>query len=281
MSEYPQFYDNIHEWPGAQDPVEFRRLVSLIPEKRINARFENKPGHPTLLHQACKNGHVHVVRALLCHPHIDVNSRDGYEGTPFITAAEYGQVECFKLLLDDDRVLTDASDKSGSGALYHAAEYNFLNIIKWWVASGKVVDFGEPFARNRVYEVAERQFDFNRRNPDRGGDALKVKELLPRIEKERDQVTFEIQREFGLIDRLAGKSYALVVFVSDGLLCVDSLQHPKNGGRPNAVRFFKIARKLPLELQMLLCLRCTGATHDIIPCKETEAAFKSLAEKLK
>jgi len=47
-----------------------------------------------------------------------------------------------------------------------------------------------------------------------------------------------------------------------------------------AARFFLIARQLPLELQMVLCFRLVGSAKEIIPGKESEAAFKSLATRI-
>jgi len=65
-----------------------------------------------------------------------------------------------------------------------------------------------------------------------------------------------------------------VVFVSDGLLQVKDTITPS----PTA-RFFSIARRLPLELQMVLCFRQVGSDKEIIRGKASEAAFKELARK--
>ena len=80
--------------------------------------------------------------------------------------------------------------------------------------------------------------------------------------------------ELGLLDELAAEMFALVVFVSDGLLQVnETTSNP-------AARFFRIATQLPLELQMVLCFRQVGSCKEIIPGKEREVAFKELARKL-
>jgi len=47
-----------------------------------------------------------------------------------------------------------------------------------------------------------------------------------------------------------------------------------------AARFISIAAQLPLELQMVLCLRQMGSDKEIIPGKESEVAFKELAKRL-
>jgi len=68
--------------------------------------------------------------------------------------------------------------------------------------------------------------------------------------------------------------FALVVFVSDGLLQIkDTTPSP-------AARFFNIARSLPLELQMVMCHRVVGSCQEIIQDNDSEMAFQSLAESL-
>ena len=80
--------------------------------------------------------------------------------------------------------------------------------------------------------------------------------------------------ELGFVDKLAAEMFALVVFVSDGLLQVkDTTPSP-------AARFFTVAAQLPLELQMVLCFRQVGSPKEIIGVKDSEVAFKELARKL-
>ena len=80
--------------------------------------------------------------------------------------------------------------------------------------------------------------------------------------------------ELGFLDDLAAEMFALVVFVSDGLLQInDTTPSP-------AARFFSIATQLPLELQMVLCYHVVGETKEIISGKDSEVAFKELARRL-
>ena len=80
--------------------------------------------------------------------------------------------------------------------------------------------------------------------------------------------------EIGWYNEAAAEIFALMVFVSDELL-----QFKVTTPTP-AARFFNIARRLPLELQMIICHRVVGSTKEIIPGKDSEVAFKSLAESL-
>ena len=80
--------------------------------------------------------------------------------------------------------------------------------------------------------------------------------------------------ELGWYDEGAAEMFALVVFVSDGLLQIkDTTPSP-------AARFFSIVVQLPLELQMVLCYRLVGSGKEIISGKESEVAFKELARRL-
>ena len=69
--------------------------------------------------------------------------------------------------------------------------------------------------------------------------------------------------------------FALVVFVSDELLQVNDTTTTTP-----AARFFSIAKRLPLELQIVLCHCAVGSGKEIISGKDSEVAFKSLAESL-
>ena len=85
--------------------------------------------------------------------------------------------------------------------------------------------------------------------------------LLERFKSDAVQTRHAMRVELGWYDEAAAEMFALVVFVSDGLLQInDTTPSP-------AARFFNIARQLPLELQMVLCHRVVGSAKDIIPGK--------------
>jgi len=84
-----------------------------------------------------------------------------------------------------------------------------------------------------------------------------------------------VRVELGLLDALAAEMFALVVFVSDGLMQINDTTTPSP-----AARFFTIATQLPLELQMVLCHRLVGSARENIPGKDSEVAFKELAKRL-
>jgi len=102
-----------------------------------------------------------------------------------------------------------------------------------------------------------------------------VATLLERFRIDAAQTRHAMRVKLGLLDDLAAEMFAMVVFVSDGLLQVKDTTTPSP-----AARFFRIARNLPLEFQMVLCYRVVGSAKEIIPGKESEVAFKKLARRL-
>jgi len=96
------------------------------------------------LHLACSNGHDPVVAILLAHPAINVNAKGKFGWTPFLRACHCGQTKCVRLLLQDARVNIDERNRDGFTALREAASGGHVEVIKWWIASGREIDFGKP-----------------------------------------------------------------------------------------------------------------------------------------
>ena len=103
----------------------------------------------------------------------------------------------------------------------------------------------------------------------------KVVTLLERFKENPGGTKHVMRVDLGWYGALAAEIFALVVFVSDGILRINHTTTPSP-----AARFFDIAKLLPLELQMLLCFRQVGSAKEIIRGKESEVAFKELARKL-
>jgi len=90
---------------------------------------------------------------------------------------------------------------------------------------------------------------------------------------------YELRVKLGVLDALAAEIFALTVFMCDELLQL----RPSlitSSSNPAVVRFFTLASKLPMELQMILCRRAVGSMKQNILRKDSEAAFKSLARIL-
>ena len=166
--------------------------------------------------------------------------------------------------MKDSRVKVNAPDNEGHTPLWCAAVCGYLDITKWWIASGREMNLGTPGEVDKTDAI---------------GGAKKwgmteVVTLLERFKSDAAQTRHAVRVELGWYDEAAAEIFALVVFVSDGLLQVDDTTPAP------AARFFNIARRLPLELQMVLCFRQVGSDKETIPAKDSEVAFKELAMRL-
>ena len=124
------------------DAKELAELMRQNPGFDVNMD-QNGHGY-TLLHHPCDgNSRSAVIPLLVAHPDIDANVKNKYGGTPFYYAY-YGHPSCVREMLKDSRVKVNEPDKDGWTPLWWAAFNGFLDIIKWWIASGREMDLGTP-----------------------------------------------------------------------------------------------------------------------------------------
>ena len=183
--------------------------------------------------------------------------------TPFALACWCGHPSCVREMLKDSRVKVNEPDENGCTPLWYAARWGYLDIVRWWIASGREMDLGRPGDIDRTDAIGKAK---------RRGKT-EVATLLERFKNNPEETRHLMRVEHGWYDQLAAEMFALVVFVSDGILQVKDTTTP-------AASFFAIATQLPLELQMVLCHRQVGSGKEIIPGKESEVAFKELAKRL-
>ena len=165
----------------------------------------------TLLHEACfGDGRSPVIPLLLAHPDIDVNARgmDGY--TPFYWAC-YGYPSCVREMLKDSRVKVNEPANDGYTPLGYAAYQGSLDIIKWWIASGREMDFGKPGDDSKTDAIGWARWQ----------GRTEVAALLERFRSDATQTRHAMRVELGWYDSTAAEMFALVVFVSDGLLQIN------------------------------------------------------------
>jgi len=216
------------------------------------------------LHRACNNGHDAAVTILLAHPDINVNARNDFGCTPFVWCCTGRHASTLRLMLNDPRVQVNQPDDDGTTPLQEILKSGSLDVLKWWIASGREMHLGEP---GKVQgDIKESYYSM---------EALaEAVSLFERFNTTPKETRHAIRKELGWYDGMA-QVFALVVFVSDGLLQVS--QGDEAATSP-AARFFLISRRLPLELQMIVCCRVMGSSDEIIPGQATEAAFKNLAK---
>ena len=110
-----------------------------------------------------------------------------------------------------------------------------------------------------------------------------VVSLMQRFLANPAQTRHKVRVKLGMLNELAAEVFALTFFLCDELLQLQPAFHPAAATpdpAPAATRFFSIAAKLPMELQMILCHRVVGSDKQNILYQDSEAAFKSLVRIL-
>ena len=137
------------------DAKKMAELIRQDPGFKVNMAVGG-PGW-TLLHFACEvDSRSAVIPLLLAHPGINVNARNKWGSTPFSCTCANGHTSCVRELLKDSRVKVAEAYRDGTTPLFWAAFWGRLDVIKWWIASGREIDLGKPGDANTgAIEVAK------------------------------------------------------------------------------------------------------------------------------
>jgi hypothetical protein len=227
----------------------------------------------TALHRASQNGHVEVVKVLLTHPHINVNCKSNFGWTPLSHVCYEGGESIVCVLLKDHRVNVTMTDHKQRTPLWLASCGGYDGVVELLMASGR--DLGDI----KNTKAAWGGKDYTVLEIARDRRYSKVVSLLESFLANPSQTRYEIRIKLGVFDELSAAVFALIVFVCDDLL---QLRHTASVSSiiDQTVRFFSIATKLPMEVQMILCCRAVGSMKQNILRKDSEPAFKSLARSL-
>jgi hypothetical protein len=276
--EYVAFLDSLQVTPtslyfaalrGRENEV--MEILMMDPTVDVNWRFE-QDGR-TALHGACFNGRSKIVSMLLAHPDVDVNKKSKKGETPFMLACKVRDFSIL-LMLRDSRVQVNEPENGGSTPLTSAAREGELDVIQWWIATGREIDLGTPGDEKTDVILATRpKNDWD----DAGNRRRKeLASLLERFRENPSQVRHKVRLKLDWYNQEPPRLFAVVVFLSDGLLQVKGNQQNNDVAK----RFLNIARRLPLELQMILCHCAVGSTGMNISGRDSEDYFKDLAEVL-
>jgi len=172
-----------------------RRILAENPNVNVNWENEGRFYHGwTALHKAIAEGYDRIVSLLLAHSEINVNQRDSddvHGQTPFHWACFSGMTSCARLLLEDARVGNlNEPNNEGYTPLWNAASGGYLDVIKWWIASGRDMDLGQPGnERTDAIQVANEN------------GRTEVATLLERFRENPAQTRYDVFVELGLLDR--------------------------------------------------------------------------------
>jgi len=120
--------------------VKLAELIRQDPGFKVN--MDQDGDGFTLLHFAClESRRSAVIPLLLAHPGINPNLKDRYGTTPFLIACG-GHISCVLKLLQDSKVKVNEPHNNGYTPLHWAAFTGRLDVIEWWIASGRDLNFG-------------------------------------------------------------------------------------------------------------------------------------------
>ena len=254
------------------DLAEVQALLRDHPGLDINWQGDDN----TALHLASYCGFIEIVKVLLAHPAIDVNSRNLYGSTPFLEGCYSGKLPVVRVLLKDPRVDVTLSADNGGTPLWYLSSCGHFDALEWLIASGR--DLGD--VKNK--KGNDRGNEYTSLEIARKIQSMEVVSLLERFVANPAQTRHELRVKLGVLDELAAENFALVVFLCDGLLQLkptSNLVAPDTAAAATS-RFFTIVKRLPMELQMMLCHHAVGSRKWNIRREDSEATFKSLARIL-
>jgi ankyrin repeat protein len=243
----------------------------------LNAR--NSGGH-TVIHVACKFKDPKILKTLLAQPGIDVNIHNEFGMTPLVYACRNNYIPIVKLLLDDPRV--DASvtvldllystnwDHRGYSALFVAALLGHTEVVRCLIASGKHLGPLRQYMNLRCEN--QRMTSVSNLVVASGYIHPEICGLIKYFEADPVNARREAQNALGMSATIVSNYFALTIF-----LCDDYLRIKMTPGQ----RFFLILKRLPMELQMMICCILQGSTKTHVLCHNSERAFIKLAKELK
>jgi len=225
----------------------------------------------TPLHAASFHDHDEVVQLLLAHPGINVNLKTNYGQSPLSLGCEYGSVSVVEVLLKDPRVDVTQDDNDRRTPLCFASYNGKHEMIEWFIASDR--DLGDVKNQKGKHWDDNEYTALEIAREEKETEAVSV---LERFIVNPSQTRHELRVGLGVLDELAAAVFALTVFLCDDLLQLKTAA-TLSPATAAATRFFTIIKRLPMELQMILCHRAVGSMKQNILHKDSEVAFKSLA----
>jgi len=208
------------------------------------------------LHVTCFCDRHEMIGELLKHSKMDLNARDKGGRTPFIWACASNTAEGAILLLNDARVDINCKDNQGDNGLMRAASHGRIKTIEQILASLRHISKAD--IKSAIKE-AKRQVA---KYPD-------IVSLLEAYHSQRFETLKNLRSKLKLLDYGPVSLFVLVVLLADDYY---ALKQQEDG--QNAVRFFNLVLKLPMDLQMVVCNRLYDLPGDFIRTNLVNLALK-------
>lgn len=229
-----------------RDFLEFLKDPSFDVNSRLSGGYRE-----TILHRECWGGDLEIIKLLLAHPRIDVNSRDDVGNTPLEWACQRGNVETVKLMLKDKRVIIDSENTVYHTPFWEACLHGKFLVVEFLLLlenhqikltkSDVVSDVWNHSTPAEIAYMTENREIYN---------------LVSEFEKDYKMAQRDLIKSKGL----GQKFDAAQVFLM-GLLYQEGYYRVEGANQS----FFWILKELPTELKMIICNRSFGLEKDFIP----------------
>jgi hypothetical protein len=250
---------------------DLRECVTMLLKRSRDVNIRDSLGC-TALHLACMPLRCPVhVSWLLCDPRILPNLRNSDGRTPLDLAFNIDmdcEADRLRAMLKSPRVELGA---------------------RVWTPFEIDVCLDAIIATSRTFDVSKETIFPNSpvpllawatERPGRGYDHIRT--TIRAYLKDPDMVYHRARTNVFFAEAYSATTFALAVLVSDGYLSVcpyvrwDGFN---NEQRPETRRFWRIVRRLPIELQMIVCNRSRGLARDGIGRREVEGAIRCLVSR--
>jgi len=282
----------------AGDASTVRKLLHRSPDLDVNQPNKRDSPRWTLLHLACFEGHLEIIKLLLKRPNIDVNQLNGAGRTGLFMAVWGGRLSAVWLMLRDPRVDVNLHDSRHRTPFWVAAHKDHDAMAKHLLASDRLVDVGKQgmdvagiwrglldagslVRRPLMAKLARRYFA----NP--GKTRLELRrEVFEVFAEELFAVTVLHCDDFLRVKRSrGGKEVEAEEEAEDDEAEEDEAEEDEaeeGSGEEDegSKRIFVMLGKLPIELQMILCFRIYGSTRGNVTTVQFERRCREVVARL-
>jgi len=296
----PQHQADEQLWNAASEGnLQLVKQILKIPN--IDVNWQDGEQKRTSLYRACGHGYLDIVNVLLEDPKIDVNRPQWHGATPLFIAAKQAHHNVVLRLMADyrikinfskfngvtpfyaavqnnsdavaisllnygfplpngDRVDVNKGTSDGATPLFLAAQKGKETLVRWILACAQELEPQVRWMRN--YSTPADQAA-------RAGYSQLAK-LIEEYVQNPTLVRQQLRKELGINKVYSAHVFATLVLLSDNYLEIDERLPSTN----HKIRFFKISRKLPIELQMVVCNRLFDSVSPLVLRAHSEPEFK-------
>jgi len=280
-------------------------VKELLKDPEVDPNYQDPDNKRTPLYRAAGHEMDKVVALLCADPRVDVNLTNYHHATPLFISAQQNCIEVVRQLAGNRDVQVNIPREKGQTPLAKAADKGLIDVVSWILLLGRNVSLTVQFwkvTRNVADLVEKKGLDEMaqllrgfERNPE------EQKKMIMMKPKFRDYMAaywfsavillcddyLKLSEEPELIEPPAKKSKRRKRKVSAQTQKIYERQKKKwqeestNLEMQSGMRqFLKIAIRLPLDLQMLLCNRLFGDPKDFISKQYIEPAISDLFRDL-